>query len=59
MSVFKCNDAAFYIDIDNRGEQNKWFSPQFDKSDWMRVTIPGAWDFYSHAFWGYEGIGWY
>ncbi|WP_258234845.1 glycoside hydrolase family 2 protein [Paenibacillus agaridevorans] len=25
----------------------------------MRVAIPGAWDFYSHAFWGYEGIGWY
>ncbi len=59
MPVFKCNDAAFFIDIDNRGEQNNWFSPQFDKSDWMRVAIPGAWDFYSHAFWGYEGIGWY
>jgi len=59
MPIMKFNEAAFLIDIDNKGEQDKWFSPALDKSDWMRVKIPGAWDFYGHAFWGYEGIGWY
>jgi len=59
MPTTVCNQAVFCMDIDNRGEEKQWFSPQFDKSDWMKVEIPGAWDFYSHALWGFEGIGWY
>ncbi|MBP1990143.1 glycoside hydrolase family 2 TIM barrel-domain containing protein [Paenibacillus eucommiae] len=53
------NKGTFFTDIDNRGEQQEWFSLDYDKSNWMGVAVPGAWDFYSHAFWGYEGIGWY
>jgi beta-galactosidase/beta-glucuronidase len=59
MAVLRMNEAVFQIDIDNRGEQEGWFASAFDKSDWLQVNIPGAWDFYGHAYWGYEGIGWY
>ena len=49
----------FQIDIRKIGEKEEWFASDFDRSDWAQVTVPGAWDCYEAALWGYEGIGWY
>jgi beta-galactosidase/beta-glucuronidase len=49
----------FQIDQDNLGEAEGWQSPDFDHDAWCEVTVPGAWDHYSPALWGYEGVAWY
>ena len=41
------------------GRQSVWFDEQYNKSGWLPVTIPGAWDHYNMAYWGYEGVAWY
>jgi len=41
------------------GEVEKWFSKDFDRSQWATVDVPKAWDFYDQALWAYEGVGWY
>lgn len=49
----------FQLDQEDLGEQEEWFSESCDRSDWNVVTVPGAWDYYYDALWGYEGIGWF
>ncbi len=49
----------FQLDVYNIGEKEKWYSMDFNKSDWTEQTIPQAWDCYDAALWGYEGIGWF
>jgi beta-galactosidase/beta-glucuronidase len=52
-------DWQFQIDATDLGEKEQWYQPAFDRAAWTRVAVPGAWDLYSEALWGYEGIGWY
>ena len=49
----------FQMDVFNIGEKEQWFSDDFKRSDWTKVKVPGGWDCYETALWGYEGIGWY
>lgn len=49
----------FQVDQNSLGEDKGWYLPAHDKSGWMEVDAPKAWDLYEPAFWGYEGIGWY
>jgi len=49
----------FLVDPENYGEQERWFSPDCDHAAWAQVTVPGPWDLYSSAMWGYESVGWY
>ncbi|MCE5250539.1 hypothetical protein LLG96_10015 [bacterium] len=49
----------FQIDVNDIGEQERWYAGDFDRNAWTPVTVPGAWDCYDEALWGYEGIGWY
>jgi beta-glucuronidase len=49
----------FQLDQDVRGESENWFAPSYDRSGWGSVTVPGAWDVYDAALWGYEGVAWY
>ena len=53
------NGWQFQIDIRNIGEEERWFAEEFDRSGWGTATVPGAWDCYETALWGFEGIGWY
>ncbi len=52
-------DWHFQIDIAGIGEKEKWFDDHYDRSDWAGVEVPGAWNNYDAALWGYEGVGWY
>ncbi|WP_158560328.1 glycoside hydrolase family 2 protein [Paenibacillus contaminans] len=52
-------DWRYQIDHDDLGESRGWFQPGFEKSGWMAVEAPKAWDLYGESFWGYEGIGWF
>jgi beta-glucuronidase len=47
------------MDVDQAGEQSQWYAPTFDCSGWTRVAVPSAWNLYTEALWGYEGVGWY
>lgn len=49
----------FQIDQDDCGEAEQWFHPSYDHATWGRMPVPGAWDWYEPAFWGYEGIAWF
>ena len=49
----------FQVDAYNLGKAEKWYSEDFNCSDWTEVTVPKAWDLYDEGLWGYEGIGWY
>ena len=49
---------SFQIDQDEIGVENGWQSPELDRSSWRDVAAPGAWDFYSRALRGYQGVGW-
>jgi beta-glucuronidase len=49
----------FQIDQDNRGEQEVWFTANYDRSGWAEVDVPGPWDLYQPALWSYEGVAWY
>lgn len=49
----------FQLDADDRGEKLGWYTTRQDRSGWAAVPVPGPWDLYDKAYWGYEGIGWY
>ena len=49
----------FQMDVAGLGEKERWYAEDFDRSAWAAVAVPKAWDLYSEALWGYEGIGWY
>jgi len=49
----------FQIDQEDMGEYECWYNDTFDKSQWMEVEAPRAWDFYDHAMRNYQGVGWY
>ncbi|WP_135547915.1 glycoside hydrolase family 2 protein [Paenibacillus cymbidii] len=53
------NNWLFQVDHNRIGERREWFAPGHDKSGWMPVASPMAWDCYQEAFRGFEGIGWY
>ena len=47
----------FQPDISDIGEKEHWYEK--DVSAWGEVKVPGPWDCYDEALWGYEGVGWY
>jgi len=49
----------FQLDRDDRGEAERWYEVDFDRSQWATVAVGQPWDFYDHALWGYEGVGWF
>jgi beta-galactosidase/beta-glucuronidase len=49
----------FQIDVLDLGESEHWYANDFDRSAWAPAAVPKAWDLYSEALWGYEGIGWF
>jgi beta-galactosidase/beta-glucuronidase len=49
----------FQLDIRDIGEGEGWFKDDFKRDNWVKVTVPQAWDCYETALWGYEGTGWY
>src|SRR5574340_1705048 len=49
----------FQLDVTNLGEKEPWYGKDYDRSRWMSVALPKAWDLFDEALWGYEGIGWY
>lgn len=49
----------FQIDQEDVGVREDWHSPAFDRTDWLEVAVPGAWDLYETALRGYQGVGWY
>ena len=50
---------SFQPDILDIGEQERWYDTILDHRPWRKVKIPGAWDTYDDALWGYEGAAWY
>lgn len=58
-SNIELSSWRFHVDQNDIGEKRTWFSNDYDKTGWMPVQVPGAWDFYQEAFWGYEGVGWF
>jgi beta-glucuronidase len=49
----------FQLDVTDLGEKERWPANDYDRSRWVRATVPQAWDLFDQALWGYEGIGWY
>jgi beta-galactosidase/beta-glucuronidase len=49
----------FQLDVNDLGESRGWYLPEYDRSQWMEVNVPGPWDFYEHSLRHYEGVGWY
>lgn len=49
----------FQADPLGTGDGQRWERPEFDRSGWRVVAVPGAWDFYDPVMDGYEGVGWY
>jgi hypothetical protein len=47
---------TFHIDPDNVGEQQKWFEPDMDDSNWAKIRIG---DFWEPQGYDYDGIAWY
>lgn len=47
----------FSTDPDNRGLREHWFDPDFDRSVWDTLDVPGYWD--AKGLENYDGIGWY
>lgn len=58
-TVTLSDNWSFQLDINHIGEKEVWFSNDFDRNAWGKVTVPQAWDTYETALWGYEGVGWY
>ncbi|WP_018616923.1 glycoside hydrolase family 2 protein [Segetibacter koreensis] len=58
-SIVLSDNWKFQVDIKDIGEREQWFTKQFSHSDWGKVIVPQAWDYYETALWEYEGIGWY
>jgi beta-galactosidase/beta-glucuronidase len=49
----------FQIDVRDQGENERWFNPGFDRSEWSAVDVPRAWDTFDESLRGFEGAGWY
>ena len=33
----------FQLDVNDLGESRGWYLPEYDRSQWMEVNVPGAW----------------
>jgi beta-galactosidase/beta-glucuronidase len=51
-------DWLFSTDPGNVGEEEGWTEPEFDDSDWLKVTVPHTWNV-MQATSEYEGVAWY
>lgn len=51
------SEWRFTTDPRQHGQDEAWFDPQFDDSDWQRVGIEQPWGDFGHD--GYVGDGWY
>lgn len=56
---FELQTGLFQLDAADEGEGEQWFSSRHDRSDWLTAGVPRAWDFYTPALYGHEGVGWY
>ncbi|MEN6356112.1 MAG: TIM-barrel domain-containing protein [Armatimonadota bacterium] len=50
-------DWMFNTDPTAEGQTQKWFSTEYDDSNWHTIAKMGRWE--SNGFPGYDGIGWY
>src|ERR671936_716203 len=50
-------DWWFRLDRDSSGEQGRWFAPQTPSGDWLRVTVPHAWQV-APGMEDYRGLAW-
>ncbi len=50
---------GFQIDTGDVGLREEWFSRKHNRRRWGTAAVPGAWDCYDDALWGYEGVGWF
>lgn len=48
---------AFKTDPDNVGEQQEWYSSDFDDSQWQKIPVPAWWETTSVG--AYDGHAWY
>ena len=46
----------FKLDPADEGQDQEWFSPEFDDSDWAPIAIEQAWQ---EAGYDYIGAAWY
>jgi hypothetical protein len=51
----------FKPDQNNVGQNEKWFSKDFDDSTWENIGVPGTWNEGQNVSvpWDYEGVCWY
>lgn len=58
----------FSIDPDNQGARGKWYSKEFDDSDWQTLAVPGLWENqgvtsvnprFADSKRPYDGFAWY
>lgn len=47
----------FQKDINQIGQNDKWFAHDFDASKWQQIRVDEAWD--NQIGGGYNGVGWY
>ncbi len=47
----------FHLDPQLAGEQQKWFAPDYDDSDWANITVGDFWE--NQGYKDYDGAGWY
>jgi len=49
---------AFKADINNMGEKDGWFSPEYSRKSWDSLSVPGNWDL-ENEYVEFAGTGWY
>jgi beta-glucuronidase len=58
-SVTLTGPWGFQVDAGDVGLREGWFGPKYNRKKWGKAAVPGAWDCYDDALWGYEGVGWF
>jgi hypothetical protein len=51
------NDISFNIDPQDKGIEEKWYSPDYDSSKWSKLDSGKCYE--AQGFEGYDGIAWY
>jgi len=49
----------FKADMDEFGQFEGWFDPDFDRSDWAPIMVPGSYTAQIDNMINFEGVGWY
>jgi len=51
------HEWKFQLDPQLAGEQQKWFAPDYDDSDWAKITVDDFWG--NQGYEDYDGAAWY